>query len=102
MKYNVEIDSDSIHEFSKNIVVEGNKFIELIDDLLKEVMEMEIFFDTPTGKSVKERMIDSLNNQKNIVNNKYIGYSKTIEKIANIYDQTNDSIKTSVGISGAK
>lgn len=100
MKYNVEIDSDSIHEFSKNILNEGNNFINIIDEFSKELMEMEVFFDTPTGKILKEKLEDYLKSQKNMVNKKYIGYSDVIEKIATIYDQTNDNIKKSVGISG--
>ena len=95
-KYNIEIDSDTIHEFSKNIVTEGNNFISILDEFLKDVEEMETFFDTPTGKKLKEKLENYIKDEKNIVNNKYIEYSNVIEKIATIYDQTNNNIKASI------
>lgn len=99
MNYNIEIDSNSIHEFSKDILNEGNSFINILDEFSKELIEIEVFLDTPTGKVLKEKLDDYLKNKKNMVNKKYIGYSDVIEKIATIYDQTNDNIKKSVGIS---
>lgn len=98
MNYNVEIDSNSIHEFGKNIIVEGNNFISILDDVIHEVDEMETFLSTPTGKLLKERLSEYLNISRTLVNDKYIDYSNTIERIANIYDNTNDNIKKRVGI----
>lgn len=98
MNYNVEIDSNSIHEFGKNIIVEGNNFISILDDVIHEVDEMETFLSTPTGKLLKERLSEYLNISRTLVNDKYIDYSNTIERIANIYDNTNDNIKKRIGI----
>lgn len=98
MNYNVEIDSNSIHEFGKNIIVEGNNFISILDDVIHEVDETETFLSTPTGKLLKERLSEYLNISRTLVNDKYIDYSNTIERIANIYDNTNDNIKKRVGI----
>lgn len=96
MNYNVQIDSNSIYEFSENITREGTKFIEILDKFLNEVDKVNECFDTRTGKVLKQRLIEVLQKDKEVINQKYISYSKTINNIAKIYDDVNEEIKKSV------
>lgn len=96
MNYNIEINTDTIYEFSKDIEREGNIFLEKLDKFLERTKRMEECFDTETGKMLKDRLIELINNDKALVNNKYIPYSKTIKNIADIYETTKEEIKSSM------
>lgn len=96
MNYNIKIESNSIYEFANDIVREGNKFIEILDKILIETESINECFDTKTGRVLKEKLIEVINNDKKLINKKYISYSKTINNVAKIYDDVNDEIKKSV------
>ena len=96
MNYNIKIDTNTIYEFGKNIIIEGNKFIEILDKFLMEVERVNECFDTGTGKLLKQKLIEVINNDKELINQKYISYNKIINNIAKIYDDTNEQIKKSV------
>lgn len=96
MNYNIEINTGNIREFGKNIEQEGNKFIILLDNFLKEIGEIDKYFNTETGKKLKLKLIELINKDKKIINEKYIAYSKVLENIANIYDETDQEINKSV------
>ena len=96
MNYNVEIETGSIYEFGKNITIEGTKFIEILDKFLREVELVDEGFDTQTGKVLKEKLIEVINENKKMVNEKYLSYSEVINTIAKTYDEVNEEIKNSV------
>lgn len=96
MNYNVEINIDNIRKFSRDIISEGNKLINIIDEITKDIDELNLIFNTTTGVLFEEKLKEVLSNQKKYVNEKYIPYSKTIDKIASIYENTNYSISSSI------
>lgn len=96
MNYNIIIDNGTIREFGKGIDVEGNKFIEILDKLLIEVEHINEGFDTKTGKLLKEKLLEVIKEDKKLINEKYISYSKTINNIAKTYEEFNEEIKRSV------
>lgn len=96
MHYDIEIETKSIEEFGQNITVEGNNFLEILNKILKEVEVMEEGFDTRTGKLLKEKLLETIENDKKIINNKYISYTKRINDIVNIYEEVNKEIKQSI------
>lgn len=96
MNYNVQIDSNSIYELANDITIEGNKFIEILDKFLMEVERVNECFETQTGKILKEKLLEIIKNDKDLINRKYISYSKIINNIAKAYDDVNEEIKKSV------
>lgn len=96
MNYNIEIDTNTIYEFSKAIEEHGNKYISILDKLMNETERVHECFDTETGKVLKEKMIELIRTSKDMVNNKYISYSKTIKNLGDIYVDANDEIRKSV------
>lgn len=88
MNYNIEIDVNTIYTFGKKIEEHGNKYINILDKLISEVERVNECFDSETGKLLKEKMLELLQKDKELVNNKYISYSKTIKSIGDIYDET--------------
>ena len=96
MNYNIEVDTNTIYGFSKAIEEHGNKYINVLDKLMSETEKVNECFDTETGKVLKERMIELIRASKEMINNKYISYSKTIKKLGDIYEETNEEIRKSV------
>jgi len=100
MKDDVKINIETIKEFSSDIELEGKKFFDILNKLTLEIEKMEEFFDTPTGKVLKEKLNNYISSQKQFVNDKYMSYSKTILNIANVYDQTDFEISSMVNNKG--
>ena len=72
MNYNIEIETKSIDEFGKNSTVEGNNFLTILDKILKEVEVIEEGFDTKIVKVLKEKLLEIIETDKKIINDKYI------------------------------
>ena len=96
MNYNIVVDCETIYGFGKDITIEGNKFIAILDKFLIEVEHINEGFDTKTGKLLKEKLLEVIKEDKELINDKYILYSKTINNIAKIYEEVSEEIKRSV------
>lgn len=96
MNYNIEIDTSSILELGNTIKKEGSNFIAVLDKLLIEVKHLNEYFDTKTGKILKEKLIEILGNDKELINNKYLSYSELLNNIVKTYDAVNEEIKRSM------
>lgn len=96
MNYNVEIKIDNIRNFSKDIVNKGNNVLGILDNIIKDLDELGLMFDTPTGKLFEEKIRTMLIEKKNYIEQKYIPYHEVIDKVVRIYEETTSDISKSI------
>lgn len=96
MNYDIEVDINTIYDFSNDILREGDVLLEKINKFLEQVEKIEECYDTETGKILKEKLIELVNKDKKMINDKYLSFSKTMKNVADIYLETKDRINKSV------
>lgn len=64
MKHDLTVEINSVEALSKEIRIRSEKINEIINELQEATNEMESFFDTPTGKTTKEYLLQYLNEAK--------------------------------------
>lgn len=96
MNYDIEVDINTIYDFSNDILREGDVLLEKINKFLEQVEKIEECYDTETGKILKEKLMELVNKDKKMINDKYLSFSKTMKNVADIYLETKDRINKSV------
>ena len=96
MEQYLKANVDSIDSFAK-VIKESSDTIDMtLDKIIKLTDEMDKFFNTPTGKNVKETMLLFLDNMRK-ENSDLLTYSGLINNASVLYSNTMKSIFKSVG-----
>ncbi len=93
----VKVNCDSIKKLATDVSNHGEKINLLLDDLIKETALMEQFFDTPTCKIMKEKMVAYINGSKQYIYKKCDAKVNLLNNIAKLYSDTSDVISKKVG-----
>ena len=96
MNYKVEYEINTISDFRKDIEVNGNNLIELLDQVLVNIKDLEKCFDTPTSKLFKEKFIEYLDKEKAYINNEYINFGNIMDRVIKTYNEQQLANKKSV------
>ena len=64
MNHDFLVDLNSIETLSNEIENRSNNMESIINDLINMTNDMDVFFDTPTGKTTKEYLLQYLNEAK--------------------------------------
>jgi len=96
MGYEVKYQLDTICEFRNSITDNGNNLIQSFNDILNSINNLEDIFDTPTGKIFKENLVQFINNKKMYINDNYLNFGNSLDKIITIYELNDASIYKNV------
>lgn len=92
----LEVNTNSVEAFSKKIKESTDSIDVTLDKIIMLTREMDKFFNTPTGRNVKEVMLQFLDNIKK-ENVELLKYSELINDASVVYNNTINSISESIG-----
>ena len=95
MDYDIVANSSSIKEFGILLENKSDVLNSILDKLIDTSIELEKYYNTPTGKIMRESLIEFLNKSKNVCNELKNNGVKA-EKISTIYSNTFESIRKDI------
>ncbi len=86
MKNKIVISNEELNKLNKNIIQYKDDFNSLLDKIRLMTMELEKYYNTPTGNEIREVMINYIDKQKEYVSNRYLSLSETLKSIIGYYE----------------
>ncbi len=96
MKSDIIVDSETIEAFSKKVEESSNELNILLDDMILLSDDLDKYFNTPTGKLMKETLVDYLLKSKKSCDS-LKNFGVVLSKTSKLYDATNNQIAREVG-----
>ena len=96
MNNSIIVNTDTINNFSKDIEMHSESMEAILDQMILLSNDIDKFYNTPTGKMMKDNLMEYLYNSKNACKSlKTMGV--VLDKSSKLYDATNQQIAHEVG-----
>lgn len=97
MTNDIVVNTESIATFSKEVENKSNELKKLLDDMILISNDLDKFFDTPTGKIMKDSLMEYLMNSRKTCDS-LNNFGVVLNKSIVLYDTTNSQIAREVGL----
>jgi hypothetical protein len=97
MNNDIVVDSKTIEVFSKGVQSKSEELNTILDEMIVLSNDLDRFFNTPTGKVMKDSLMEYLINSKKTCES-LKNYGVVLEKSTKLYDVTNSQIAHEVGL----
>ena len=90
------VDLSSIKDFNVKLVLKNNEIMEILDDMLEDFKELDKKFNSTAGAKFKEKILTFIQESRDKINNSNLELNNTVTKIAKIYEDAVNDVKTTV------
>ncbi len=92
----IKISVNEITKMQEDLMDYENQLVSTLDSIKDLMIELETYYNTPTGKILRQIIIDFLINKKEYISRDYHDVVEKLKPVTSIYEDTIDTLSKMV------